>query len=170
VRNSRFRWKPLPGAVLLLAGLAAGAWADDSLVLTSAGAGAAMGGVYTSPYGITVNGTPTLLICDDYTTDISLGQSWSAGVTTLSQVNSTTITGLKFDSVPYIANILGGAGNVVQDYATAAVLAAQLLTMPNIGTSSEDTEMAGDLSFAIWSIFDSSLLTSLNASGGTGFG
>ena len=48
--------------MLVVACLVSVAWADDTLVLQNTGAGAAMGGVYTSPYGITVNGTPTLLI------------------------------------------------------------------------------------------------------------
>jgi hypothetical protein len=142
----------------------------DALTLQSTPSGAAMGGVYTSPYGITVNGTPALLICDDFETDISLGYSWSAGETTLTQINSSTVSGLKFASSSYDSAILGGASNVAADYATASVLADELLSLPNVGTPSENTETAGELSYAIWSLFDNSLYSSLNSTGSTGYG
>jgi len=155
--------------VLAFASVASAAWAD-SLTVQNTGASAAMGGVYTSPYGIAVNGTPTLLICDDFETDISLGYTWSASPVTLTQIDSSTVAGLKFASSPYSSAILGGASNVVEDYATAAVLAAELLTLPNVGTGAENAETAGVLSYAIWSVFDSSLGTSLNSNGSTGYG
>jgi hypothetical protein len=158
MKNCMFR--PLQGAVLLLACLVSGAWADDTLVLTGAGATAVMGGVYTSPYQISVNGTPTLLICDDFTTDVAGNQPWQAGVTSLSQVNTAAVSTLKF----------GSDSNAALGYATAAVLSAELFALPNVGTASEDTETAGELSYAIWSIFDSALLNSLNANGSTGYG
>jgi len=155
--------------------LALGAWAQDSMLLTSAGAWAAMGGVYTSPYGISINsGVPTLLICDDYTTDISGGQSWTADATTLTTVDSSNVGSLKFATAPYSTTpgIVGATSTppslttVAYDYATAAVLAAELLTMPNIGTPGENAEAAGELSYALWGVFDAPLLTSTN----TGFG
>ncbi len=158
------------GLGLVVAGLASVAWASDTLTVQSAGAGFLMGGVYTSPYGISVNGTPTLLICDDFETNISLGDSWSANLTTLAQINSTNVNGFKFDSSPYSSAILQGT-TAAEDYATAAVLAAELMTLPNIGTSTEDSETAGELSFAIWSVFDNSLYTKLNSSSHTtGYG
>jgi hypothetical protein len=141
----------------------------DGLTVQNTPAGAVMGGVYTSPYEIAVNGTPTLLICDDFETDISLGYSWSASSTTLTQISSATVGGLKFASSSYDSAILGGT-NVAEDYATAGVLAAEMLSLPNIGTPSEDTELVGELSYAIWSLFDNSLYTSLNSTGSTGYG
>jgi hypothetical protein len=167
--NNRKRWA-VRGLVLVFACLASVAWADDTLVLQNAGAWSAMGGVYTSPYGITVNGTPTLLICDDFETDVYQGDTWDANPVTLTQISSTTVSGLKFDSSPYNSGILGGAGNAVEDYATAAVLAAELLALPNVGTPAENTEKAGELSYAIWSVFDNSLYQSLNSTGWTGYG
>ena len=122
------RIRPLYGTALLVACLVSGARADN-LTLLDAGANAAMGGVYTSPYTVSVNGTPTLLICDDFTTDVSLGQNWTASATTLTTVNSSTIAGLKFSGRPNAA---------AQNYVTAAVLAAQLMSLPNIGTPAED--------------------------------
>lgn len=166
--NNRKR-SSVRGLMLVVACLVSVAWADDTLVLQNTGAGAAMGGVYTSPYGITVNGTPTLLICDDFETDISLGHSWFAIPNTLTQISSSTVNGLKFASSPYSSAILAGT-SVAEDYATAAVVAAELLTLPNVGTPAENTETAGELSYAIWSVFDNSLYTSLNSTGSTGFG
>jgi hypothetical protein len=143
--------------------------ADSTLVYQNNGAGAQMGGVYTSPYGITVNGTPTLLISDDFETAIVLSDSWSASPTTLTQISSTTVSGLKFASSPYSSAILDGT-TAAEDYATAAVLAAELMTLPNVGTPAENTETAGELSYAIWSVFDNSLYASLNSTDSTGSG
>jgi len=171
--NTRKAWL-VRGLVLMFACLASAAWADDTLQVQSAaaggaGAGAVMGGVYTSPYGITVNGTPTLLICDDFETNISFGQSWFANPTTLTQISSTTVSGLKFAGSPYSSAILDGT-TVAEDYATAAVLAAELQMLPNVGTPAEDTEKAGELSYAIWSVFDEPLFASLNTTGNTDIG
>lgn len=161
------------GSLLVVACLVSVARADDTLVLQSAGANSVMGGVYTSPYGITVNGTPTLLICDDFTTDISLGQTWTAAPTALTTVDAGDVGSLKFANAPYISNILGATPpttpltTVAADYAVAAVLAAELETLPNIGTPAENTEVAGELSYALWGVFDAPLLTSINTGYGT---
>ncbi len=142
-------------AAVILICCATGAFADANLQLLSPpNSGYTEGGVYTSPYNISVNGTATQLICDDFTTDIS-GGTWSATVSTITTIDSATVAGFKFDSSPYNANILGGAANVVQDYAVAAVLAAELLSLPNTNTAE-----AGALSFALWDVFDPSLLGS----------
>lgn len=178
--------RSLQGAVLLFVCLSSRAWADDTLTLTTAGSGSVMGGVYTSPYGITVNGTPTLLICDDFTTDISIGQSWLAAPNTLTQVNSSTVTtdNLKFPTAAYPPDgntgILGGNGTqptdnnaAAYDYAVEAVLAAEIEQIPNVGTPSESSANAtisGELSYAMWSVFDQALYTSLNSTGSTGWG
>jgi hypothetical protein len=169
--------KRLQMVVPVLVCLSLGAWAQDSMVLTSPGAWAAMGGVYTSPYGISIDsGVPTLLICDDYTTDISLGQSWTADATTLTAVDSGDVANLKFANAAYntTPGIQGGTppntpslATVANDYATAAVLAAELLSTSNVGTPSEPTETVGELSYALWGVFDAPLLTSTNTGYGT---
>jgi len=149
-------WKP---RTLFAAGLmvccGTGSLAQTLTLLNPPNTGYTEGGVYTSPYNISVNGTPTQLICDDFTTDISIGESWLTSATTITDINSTTVEGLKFDSATYNGNILGGAGDVVQDYAIAAVLAGELLALP-----SSDSADAGALSFAIWDVFDDTLLGS----------
>jgi hypothetical protein len=140
--------KPLYGVVLLLPCLVFGAWAqEDNLVLDNAGANYVMGGVYTSPYGISINGgSPVQLICDDFTTDISLGMSWSAIPTTFAalQASANPIGTPKFTPAAEI-----------QDYAVTAVLAAELMSLPNLAS-----EQAGEISFALWDVFDPSLLVS----------
>ncbi|MBZ5625335.1 MAG: hypothetical protein LAQ69_42540 [Acidobacteriia bacterium] len=141
----------MKGAIVLLACFAAGAFAaTDTLQLQTAGAGYVMGGVYTSPYGISINGgAPTLLICDDFTTDISLGQTWFATVTSLADLQAGTGTP-KFTPVD------------IQNYATAGVLAAELMSLPNLYS-----EAAGEISYAIWGIFDTTLLNSMSNPYGT---
>ena len=57
--------RPIYFALMLLALCATGAFADSQLSFNSVNAGYVMGGVYTSPYSILVDGTPTLLICDE---------------------------------------------------------------------------------------------------------
>lgn len=156
--------------VLVLACLVSVAWATDNMTIQNTAAGVMMGGVYTSPYGVSVNGTPMLLICDDFETDISLGMSWQANPATLTQISSATVSGFKFANSTYSPAILQST-TVAEDYATAAVLAAELLTLPNIGTPAENTVTAGELSYAIWSLFDNSLYTNLNSSSHTtGYG
>lgn len=157
------------GLVLVVTCMVSVAWAQVTLTVQNTAAGAVMGGVYTSPYGISVNGTPSLLICDDFATDISLGDSWMATPSTLSQISPASVSGLKFASAPYSSTILAGT-TVAEDYATAAVLAAELMTLPNFGTPAENTETAGELSYAIWSVFDNSLYASLNSTGSSGYG
>ena len=85
-------------AVLFLAGsvlFQRAARADTAqLTLTGTPTGYSMGGVYTSPYSFTVTPTggkpfTTDLICDDFTTDISFGDSWSTNVYTLADVTGT---------------------------------------------------------------------------------
>ena len=67
-----------------MACLGASAFAEDHLALQNVGAGFGMGGVFTSPYGISIDGSaPVLMICDDFSTEISLGQTWNAVETSL---------------------------------------------------------------------------------------
>jgi hypothetical protein len=91
-------------------------------------------GVYTSPYYATVNGVATTVICDDFSTESSIGETWQANVTTVASVVAGT-SSAKFSS---------------QGYDAVANLATQLLSI------SPATQQAIVLSFAIWDIFDAS--------------
>jgi hypothetical protein len=128
-----------------------------------------MGGVYTSPYLISVNyGTPSIMFaCDDFKTDINFGYAWTANEVYLSDVSA--ITGpQKFETA--VAVFIPGADgttptvhppySILQEYDAAAYLAEQLL-----GTDSsirDNSELAGEYSFAIWQIFDSGAVNGWN--------
>lgn len=146
--------RPLRGVFLLVPCLAIGAWAQtDMLTLENAGANYVMGGVYTSPYGISINGgSPVQLICDDFTTDISVGQTWTATVTTFAAIEAGTnpLGTPKFTPVD------------IQNYATVAVLAAELMSLTNLASA-----QAGEISYALWDLFDPTLLTSTTNPYGT---
>ena len=61
--------------------LAPSVFADPvTMVMTSqiSDLGPPLGGVYTSPYMATVNGTATTIICDDFSANTSLGETWQA--------------------------------------------------------------------------------------------
>jgi hypothetical protein len=90
-------------------------------------------GVYTSPYSATVNGVATTVICDDFSTESSIGQTWTANVTTVASVVAGT-SSAKFSPA--------------QSYDAVANLANQLLSV------SASSQQAIVLSFAIWDIFD----------------
>lgn len=154
--------RPLKMAIVLSACLASCAFASDSLTLVNPNAYYPMGGVYTSPYLITVNGTPMLLICDDFLTDIGIGYQWSA--------TSSTVSALANESSPSMAVKFDHPGSpspdsnetVAQqklDYATAAYLANELMTLPAATANNWGNETAGEISYAIWGIFDTQLLT-----------
>ena len=160
IRNSLNR---LAVALLFLAGpilSQRAALADVSMKLIGTNNSFSMGGVYTSPYQIEINGVNTLLICDDFTTDISFGYPWNANKYTLSDVTNSgpqkfinatntvtypTGTGTDHDGTPKNYTIR-------QQYDAVAWLAEQLLTDSSIRS---DPNTAGYYSYAIWQIFDS---------------
>jgi hypothetical protein len=91
--------------------------------------------VYTDPYYATVNGVATTVICDDFATESSIGQTWQANVTNVASVVALTSTA-KFSPA--------------KDYDAVANLATQLVS---VNPSSEEAVV---LSYAIWDIFDPS--------------
>jgi len=121
-----------------------------------------LGGVYTSPYQISVDGSTTLslLACDDFTTDISMGYEWSADVYTLADVENTGPQKFTTPTGPVTVygpdtSVAGTGGpqaftetyTASQEYYAAAVLADAVL-YDNLSTSA-----AEEYSFAIWQIF-----------------
>ena len=151
-------------ASLALVGIfVAGALAQTaSLTITGANPdGYYLGGIYTNPYtfSITQNGfttSPVLLSCDDFYNDVSLGESWNAYVTSLSSIeNETTL-----NTTVYFP----GGGQGVPDtlaaqktgYEEIAYLASDLYY--NASSDGYGNQAAADLSYAIWDIFDPTLL------------
>ncbi|MGB7759244.1 MAG: hypothetical protein WBL61_05415 [Bryobacteraceae bacterium] len=117
-----------------------GAVAQVTMTLTGVGEGFVMGGVYVSPYVATINGVTTYVICDDFATDVSLGETWQAVDNPLSSVGPGGPQ--KFTSSdwsPY---------TIQQEYDAAAILAEDVIA--NVGNST----LAGEYSYAIWTLFD----------------
>ncbi len=135
----------------------------DQLELEGVRPGFTMGGVYTSPYLISVNGQPTLMFaCDDFTTDISIGHIWTASQVTLSQVATNGPQKFKTAvtvSIPDGTTTTAYSYTIQQEYDAAAYLAEQLLTNSLIRA---DSETAGEYSFAIWQIFYSGAINGYN--------
>jgi hypothetical protein len=135
MRSGRNLWLVL-GAVLLCFAPCALGQGQVNITLTSAGNNV-MDGVYVGPYNATVNGTPTQIICDDFVDDSYVGESWTANVTTLSNLNGTK---------------WGGMANATQLYNEAAWLATQMLSPAYSGNATQ----VGYLAYALWAVFQPS--------------
>jgi len=125
-------------AALFLA-VAPAALADSAtLTLTSAGSNTA-DGVYIGPYTATISGTPgsVQVICDDYTHDSYVGETWNAYVSSFPGLTDVRFTGSSetqnYDEVAYLANILFNLD----------------------GTNNAEADA---LQFAIWDVFDPSAI------------
>lgn len=129
----------LAGAVLLCA---PSALADTaSMYLTGVGPNGAMAGVYVGPYMATINGVSTPIVCDDFVDESYVYESWTANVSTLADLSNTK---------------WGSLSDSTTLYEEAAWLTEQLVTAPS--------SQAGDIQFAIWTIFDPSAMNGLSAS------
>ncbi len=150
-------------AIALMAICTGSALADVQMTLMGQvnPTGMSMGGVYTSPYRLSIGGSSVaaLLMCDDFATNISPGQTWTATTTSISDIlnANTPVTTVKFDT--------GNMAKQQRDYATVAVLAAQLMALQDFGS-----QEAGILSYASWSVFDDALYNGLKNNGSTGHG
>jgi hypothetical protein len=128
----------LVGAVLFFAPTAL-ADSTASMLLTDAGNNGALGDVYIGPYTATIDGVSTSVICDDYDDESYIGETWTANVTTLSSLGGTKWVDL---------------GNSTNLYEEAAWLSINLL--------SAGQGQAGDIQFAIWTLFDANALNALS--------
>ncbi len=124
-------------AVVILA--AASAASADSLQLVNGG-NYTMGGVYVGPYNFTGNiGGQNLnlqLVCDDFKSDVTNGESWSVNDAPFPSVYATLGTAAQYQEVAYLAEMIfslnpSGSGNG-QGYG----------------------QTLGELQWAIWNIFD----------------
>ncbi|MEJ0005158.1 MAG: PEP-CTERM sorting domain-containing protein [Steroidobacteraceae bacterium] len=113
--------------------------------LTALGNGTTYGGVYVDPYTISINGvSATLLSCDDFSTEIAVGQTWTANTENAAAVDGA----VKFSSGPFSAG-----GSEQTTYSAAAWIATQLVT-PAI-TNNANTQI--DYSLALWELFNPTL-------------
>jgi hypothetical protein len=104
-------------------------------------------GVHTDPYNALVNGTPIVAFCDDFTDEVTPGQNWSTLATNLSQFPSTSLP------VSTVYFKTGTGATQTQDYIAAAILASEALQ-----SSTSNRGMTDDISFALWGVFDPTLL------------
>jgi hypothetical protein len=119
---------------------AGGAIAQVNMTLTGVGTGSVMGGVYISPYVASIDGVSTYVICDDFMTDVWGDDTWKANEYSLSDVGpSGPQKFTKPDWSPY---------TIEQEYDAAALLADDLIA------NMSNAALAGEYSFAIWTIFD----------------
>jgi len=119
-------------AVALLVFASASSFAQTTTVANAnVGNATVVGNVYVDPYTATVGGVnSTYVICDDWSDNTYIGESWTANVGTI----GSTLTGTPL------------FGNQPQVYAEAAWLATQLLANPTNQT------LQAEISFAIWEL------------------
>jgi len=119
--------------LVLLAGLAAAGTVNVELTGVGGSYATVPGtstAVYTYPYYLSLNGTNTAVICDDFNDEVSIGETWQANQTNLgADLAANDFSGTMF-------------GN-----ATKYQEAAWLLSQIN-GTNSNDIQ------FALWALFD----------------
>ncbi len=140
--------------------LAALAMGQVTMQLVSpTGSGPVLGGVYISPYTALINGTPTLVICDDFETDVSLSTpAWQAYGTSVSSIQTEVApnTVVKFDNTNLAAQRF--------EYGVAAYLAIEILQ----AQAANNLTAQGDLSFALWGLFDTAANGPFNGNWVTG--
>lgn len=106
-----------------------------------------MNGVYVGAYTATVNGQSSQVICDDWSDDTYLNESWTANVTNFSNLGSSKTP------------MWSGNSNAPTLYADAAWLATQMLAPAN-----QNANTQGYLAYALWSLFNPSALNGLSSS------
>jgi len=99
-------------------------------------------GVYVGPYTATINGVSTPVICDDYGDESYIPETWTANVSTFSN-----LSGAKWAQ---------GQSNQTQLYEEAAWLIQQMYSPAN-------SSQVGEIQFAVWGLFDSSAITNLSS-------
>jgi hypothetical protein len=126
--------------------LALPAFAQNTVVLTSAG-GFVWDDIYVSPYYGTVDGVPnTQVICDDFADHSEInGKPWNANITQLSSLSASTLGSTLWGS--YFSGSQS-TQTIVDWYEEAAWLTLGLLAQP--ARSSEKAYY----SYAIWAVFD----------------
>jgi hypothetical protein len=111
----------------------------DSVKLTGVGSNS-QGGVYTVPYFLSIGGgTPITVMCDDYTHDVVIGESWNANIFKYSDLQTSLLSTR--------AGSLGitDVATAQKDYAELFWLYSQYLASPS---------NANNINFAAWAIFD----------------
>jgi hypothetical protein len=117
--------------------LCAGSAKADTVTMTLTGvSGGVQGNVYISPYLATVgSNTNVAIICDDFTHDVFMNETWTANVSTFADLSGARFwKGTQADTVPL--------------YAEAAFLTDKYIL--------SGSSQSGDASFAVWALFSPS--------------
>lgn len=126
--------------------------------------GPSMGGFYTSPYQGTVSGlkSPIDIFCDDFETEVSMHETWQATVTNMSALEGLTSPdlALKWDTSDPSLTPQQLATKQQQDYMAEAWLAEDIQSIVTQAQSGWQ-QTSGQLSYAMWGIFDPDALNVL---------
>ena len=119
----------------------------DTVAVTLTGvSGGVQGGVYTSPYYATVGSLQDVpIVCDDYSHEVYMGESWTASVSTFADLSQARFWQTSGGSQA------ADQAATLQLYDEAAYLFNELYLQPS---------QRGDISFALWAIFDPSQVES----------
>jgi hypothetical protein len=114
------------------------ALADVTLTFTGPTPSLSLGGEYTSPYVFNINtvSTPVLLACDDFYSNISDGDSWTARLIPLDKAGEANKGKFNLQA------------NAQDEYNAAGWLAQQVMS-----TWSSNPTLSEQYSWAIWEIF-----------------
>ena len=114
------------------------ALADDMLTFIGPTPGLSLGGEYTSPYVFNINtvSTPVLLACDDFYSNISDGDYWTASLIPLAHAGEANKGKFNLQA------------NAQDEYNMAGWLAQQVMS-----TWSSNPTLSEQYSWAIWEIF-----------------
>jgi len=140
--NRLFRkyWYLTVAAVLLFA---SASFAQTTVTLTGVGDSATLGNVYVDPYTATVgNYSSVSVICDDWSDNTYLNETWQANVTTLSSVTNSSTT-------PLFAK----SGTNAKGTTTPATLYTELAYLGSLlmANSLNPTSQI-EISFAMWEL------------------
>lgn len=161
--------------------------AQTPFAIVGVGIGGSLDGIYTSPYqgeiggtfhsGVLSGGTPTSVICDDFSNNSYVPEYWTAYDTSLSSINAGTNTPgeLKWETANSGGNVTTGAssglgslgdpyagwdlGNQETAYDVAAYLAIEIMTCGptnpvDAACTSQASTTSEQLSYALWELFD----------------
>jgi hypothetical protein len=153
------------GTVILFGAVGVGTAAaqcisSNNFCLTGVGNGNNLYGIYVSPYVATINGVSTYVICDDFSDEVDIDESWTTTQYSIPQAATSGLFGSGQTSGPAYTSALFG-------YEEVAYLSQQLITgLPTMPALQQQA-----LSYAIWSVFEPNQVQSYlsNYTGGTSF-
>ena len=114
-----------------------------------------MGGVYASPYDISVNGTDMALVCHNFSTETA--STWNANRYLLNDLVDYSVLKLG-NHISVTIPGLDGKPDETKSYNTkvlynaAALLSIHILDNWPAWAANNDRETAGEYSFAVWQI------------------